>query len=280
MANTHHGYVGNEDKVGQGIAKSGIKRSDLWVTSKLWNTDHTPQRAHEAIEKTISDLGVDYLDLYLIHWPVAFKPGDGKELDRQTTILDTWRALEDLVRQNRTRYIGISNFAPADVKLLLKEAEIQPYAHEFETHPYLQQQEWVDWHLERGIKVIAYSPLGNTNPTYDSPPKVPALLDDPFWKGLAREKDNATVAQAVLAWGLQRGLVVIPKSVHEGYIEENLRALEVGAFTEEERGEVEGRDRKVRLNSPGKGWGVDLFRGLDDPTNLDSEEEDEGGLEL
>lgn len=266
---------GNEKEVGRGIAASGIDRSQLWVTSKLWNVDHRPEAARKAIETTIADLGVDYLDLYLVHWPVAFKPGGKQKLDHETSILDTWRALEGLVRDNKTRHIGISNFAPADVNVILSAADIRPYAHEFETHPYLQQQSWVDWHLERDIKVIAYSPLANTNPTYHK--GAPPILKDPFWLDLA-ERKNATVAQVILAWGMQRGTVVIPKSVHEEYIEQNRGALDKDIkFTEAELREVASYDRKVRMNDPGRKWGVDLFKGLDDPTNLRKDDE---GLEL
>lgn len=257
----------NEAQVGDGIAASGIARSDLWVTSKLWNADHRPEEARAAIERSISDLGVDYLDLYLIHWPVAFVPGHGSDnkLDDDITIVDTWRALESLVQANLTRHIGISNFAPADIKAILDICTICPYAHEFETHPYLQQQDFVDFHHENGIRVIAYSPLANTNPTYHS--GIPALFEDPFWRDLAGQK-NVTVPQAVLAWGLQRGTVVIPKSVHEAYIHENLGAVGL-EFTKSELQAISRQDKKVRMNDPGKGWGVHLFKGLDDPTDFE-----------
>ncbi|KAH7141853.1 NADP-dependent oxidoreductase domain-containing protein [Dactylonectria macrodidyma] len=259
----------NEGEVGEGIKASGLSRDDIWVTSKLWNTDHRPELVRKAIEKSIADLGVEYLDLYLIHWPVAFVPG-GTELDKDTSIVDTWLALEDLVRANLTRHIGLSNFAPRDIEKILDVATIRPYAHEFETHPYLQQQAFVDFHAEQGIKVIAYSPLANTNPTYD--PNIPSILDDPFWKEIAARK-NATVVQAVLAWGQQRDTVVIPKSTHEKYIDENFRSQDL-KFTDDELAQVAGRDKRIRLNNPGKKWGVDLFEGLDDP-NKELTENDE-----
>jgi len=249
---------GNERQVGKGIKKASLKRKDLWVTSKLWNTDHRhPER---AIEKTLKDLKLAYLDLYLMHWPVAFK--DGSTVDTRRPITETWKDMEALVKSNKTRYIGISNFAPADVDAILAVCEICPYAHELETHPYLQQQEYVDWHTAQGMRVIAYSPLANLNPHYDS--GLPSILDDPFWEQMA-EKKNATIPQAVLAWGLQRGTVVIPKSVHEEYIRENLGALSI-VYAEEEMMQIATQDRKVRMNNPGRDWGVDLFDGLDDPT--------------
>ncbi|KAI0833930.1 Aldo/keto reductase [Hypoxylon sp. FL0890] len=261
----------NEDQTGKGIAAAGVPREDIWVTSKLWNEHHRPDEATEAIKKSISDLGVEYLDLYLIHWPVAFVPGEGNKLDEETSIFDTWRALENLVRANLTRHIGVSNFAKKDVEAILDMCTICPYAHEFETHPYLQQQDFVDFHKEVGIKVIAYSPLANTNPTYHR--DIKPLLEDPFWKKLASKK-NATVAQAVLAWGLQRGTSVIPKSVHEKYIDENLGALEI-SFMDDEMKAIHAQDKKTRMNNPGKSWGVKLFADLDDPTKLDDEKIEE-----
>lgn len=269
---------GNEKQVGKGIASSKATRHNIWITSKLWNEHHRPDKVHEAVRATLSDLGVDYLDLYLMHWPVAFVPhddnGGGAEdkIDKNTSILQTWRAMEELVRLGLTRHIGISNFARRDVEKLLKDAEIKPYAHEFETHPYLQQQGFVDWHADIGVKVIAYSPLGNTNPTYDGhKPDLGPLLEDPFWVEIAGEK-GCSVAQAVLGWGLERGTVVIPKSVHRGYIKQNLGALEV-EFGRGEMGKIAAADKKMRFNDPGKGWGIKLFRDLDDPTKLDGDED-------
>ncbi len=165
-----------------------------------------------------------------MHWPVAFLPGQepGRTvLDQDTSIQATWAAMEDLVRGNLTRHIGVSNFSPRQLDDLLAKATIKPFAHEFETHPYLQQQEFVDWHLRNNITVIAYSPLANLNPTYDGRyPALPPILKDPFWTELAGKK-NATPAQAILAWGRQRGTVVIPKSTHESRIVENLGSLNV-----------------------------------------------------
>ncbi|KAI8959585.1 putative dihydrodiol dehydrogenase [Daldinia sp. FL1419] len=255
---------GNENKVGKGVAWANIAREDIWITSKLWNDDHRPDKVREAIKKSISDLGVDYLDLYLMHWPVAFVPGEGTKLDKETSIFDTWLAMEDLVRANLTRKIGISNFAKKDVENILKMCTICPYAHEFETHPYLQQQDFVDFHKEVGIKVIAYSPLANTNPTYGS--GLEPILKDPFWEFLAARKD-ATVPQVILAWGIQRGTIVIPKSVHEQYIKENFEAQSI-KFTDDEMKDIAAQDKKARMNNPGRSWGLKLFADLDDPTDL------------
>ncbi|KAF9875462.1 NADPH-dependent d-xylose reductase [Colletotrichum karsti] len=250
----------NEDETGKGLAASGVARKDVWITSKLWNTDHRQEEAEAAIKKSIADLGVDYLDLYLIHWPVAFLPGTTK-LDRDTSLVDTWKTLEGFVRANLTRHIGLSNFAKADVEMILRVAEIKPYAHEFETHPYLQQQSFVDWHREKGIEVIAYSPLANTNPTYRD--DIPAIQGDEYWVRIA-ERKGVSVFQAVLAWGVQRGTIVIPKSTKDEHIVSNKKALEV-KFSEEELKEIGKHDKKHRLSNPGRNWGVRLFADLDDP---------------
>lgn len=222
--------------------------------------------AQTAIKKTIQDLGVEYLDLYLIHWPVAFVPDQGSRIDEDTTIIDTWQVMENIARSNLTRKIGISNFSRRDVEKIMKICQICPYAHEFETHPYLQQQEFVDYHQEIGVKVIAYSPLGNTNPTYEDSNKLEPILEDPFWAKLA-EKKNATIAQTILAWGHQRNTIIIPKSVHEKHIKQNLGALNI-SFTKSEMRHIAKQDKKARMNNPGREWGIKLFADLDDPTRL------------
>jgi len=212
------------------------------------------------LEKTLSDLGVDYLDLYLMHWPVAFDPAKkGTVVDEKTSILDTWFAMEQLVRAGLTKNIGISNFAKHQVETILKHCRICPAAHEFETHPYLQQSEFVKWHREKGIQVIAYSPFANLNPIYDS--KIPSILKDPFFRGLATAK-NVTVPQLLLTWGMQRETVVIPKSVHKDRVVENLGASHV-RLNEAEMKLIALQDRKARFNNPSKDWGVDLFDDLD-----------------
>ena len=194
-----------------------------------------------------------------MHWPVAFDPKTGSKLDTTVSINETWAAMEDLVRSNLTRSIGISNFAQHEVKSLLANCSIRPAAHEFETHPYLQQQEFVDWHAEQQIPVIAYSPLANVNPTYHS--KLPSILKDPNFVQLAKMK-GATPAQVVLAWGMKRGTIVIPKSVHEKRIVEDLASVNVD-LTDADMKNIALLDKKLRLNNPSKSWGVDLFSDLD-----------------
>lgn len=257
----------NEDQTGAGLAAAGRPRGDLWVTSKLWNTAHRPADVEPAARETLARLGLDRLDLYLMHWPVAFAPGT-TDLDRTVTLLDTWRAMQALVRQNLTRHIGVSNFARADLELVLAECgDVCPYAHELETHPYLQQQGFLDLHRDRGVKVIAYSPLGNTNPTYSRRHgRLPPLLRDPFWVRLAEEK-GVTPAQVVLAWGMRRGTTVIPKSTSEAHLLENVAAAAVN-FTDAEMEAIAAQDKQARFLNPSKAWGVHLFGDLDDHEEL------------
>jgi alcohol dehydrogenase (NADP+) len=260
---------GNEDKVGLTLSSPDTPdRHEYWITSKLWNTAHQPKLVRPAIEKTLADLQVPYLDLYLMHWPVAFLPDQGGRtvLDQETSVLDTWTAMEELVALNLTRYIGVSNFSPRQLDDLLAKCKIKPAAHEFETHPYLQQQEFVNWHVKNNISVIAYSPLANLNPTYDDKyPDMKPIIEDTFWTTLAGKK-NVTAAQAILAWGRQRGTVVIPKSTHHERIVENLASSKVVLSKEEMRAIAE-QDKRARFNNPSKSWGVELFEGLDDGTN-------------
>lgn len=262
---------GNEDQTGEGIAAANVAREDIWVTSKLWNAHHRDHEAKAVIKETLQRLGLEQLDLYLMHWPLAFVPGT-TDLDTSISFVDTYKTMEDLVRANLTRHIGVSNFAKKELETILEICEICPYAHEFETHPYLQQQDFVDFHKDAGIKVIAYSPLGNTNPTYDKKHgNLEPLLKDPFWTELA-EKKNATPAQVVLAWGIQRGTVVIPKSTSDQHLRENVAARKI-TFTDEELAAVTKQDKKARFLDPSKSWGYPLFSDLDDHTDLNEVDE-------
>jgi len=167
---------------------------------------HRPKNVSVAFNKTLSELNTTFLDLYLMHWPVAFLPDEpGRSVvDQDTSITDTWAAMETIASAYKAskgtygaRYIGRSNFSPRQIDRILEMCTICPYAHEFETHPYLQQQEFVNWHHNHNIKVIAYSPLANMNPTYkDVKPDLKPILEDPFWEAVA--KKNCTVAQAIL----------------------------------------------------------------------------------
>ncbi|KAF1967005.1 Aldo/keto reductase [Bimuria novae-zelandiae CBS 107.79] len=266
---------GNEEAVGKGIHKglkqAGLKREEIWVTSKLWNDHHAPDRVEEGLNQTLKDLDLDYLDLYLMHWPVGKGPDDKKYY---FDYVETWQAMTKLLSTGRVRKIGISNFSPAQledlVKHNLKGKTPLPAVHQMELHPYLPQSKWILVHKAHGIAVTAYSPLGNMNPTYGdrsrrsitTQSKAPLLLENETIKEIA-EKRECTPAQVVLAWGISRGTSVIPKSKHENYIEENLGALNCG-LAAGDLADIDqlGKD-PVRFNNPSDGWGVDLFEGLD-----------------
>jgi alcohol dehydrogenase (NADP+) len=155
--------------VGAAIKKSGIPRSELFITTKLWNNSHSPKDVEPALDASLQDLGMEYVDLFLFHWPGAFKSGDskfpkdqdGKIETENIPYLDTWKAMEKLVKTGKTKAIGISNFSKAEVETLLKEGSIVPVAHQIECHPWLQQNEFTEWLKAKGIHVQQYSPFGN-----------------------------------------------------------------------------------------------------------------------
>ncbi|MGI5466468.1 aldo/keto reductase [Streptomyces sp. CA-132043] len=191
---------GNETGVGRALASSGIAREDLFVTTKLWNDDQGYDATLAAFDASLAKLGLDHVDLYLIHWPTPAR-------DRY---LDTWRAFEKLLADGRTRAIGVSNFQPAHLRRLLDASGIVPAVNQIELHPGLQQSELRAFHAEHGIATEAWSPLAQG-----------ALLKDEAITAIA-ERHGKTPAQVVLRWHLQIGNVVIPKSVTPARIRENL----------------------------------------------------------
>lgn len=188
---------GNEVGVGQAVRNSGLSRESVFVTSKVWNSDQGYDGTLEAFEKSIARLGLDYLDLYLVHWPVA---GKYKE---------TWRALESLHKEGRIRAIGVSNFLRHHLQDLLESCEIVPMVNQMEFHPWLVQQDLVDYCRDRGIQYEAWSPL-----MQGAVAEVPELVE------LGR-KYGKTAAQIVLRWDLQKGVATIPKSANKARISAN-----------------------------------------------------------
>ncbi len=192
----NHGYrhidtaaiYNNEEGVGKGIRESNVPREEVFLVSKVWNTDQGYESTLKAFDASLERLGTDYLDLYLIHWPKG-------ELSKET-----WRALEKLYREKRVRAIGVSNFLQHHLEDLLIEAEIVPMVNQMEFHPYLVQQDLVDYCNSKKIQYEAWSPLMQGN-----------IFDLDIMKELAA-KYNKTIAQIVLRWDLQKGVVTIPKS--------------------------------------------------------------------
>jgi len=203
-----------------------------------------------------------------MHYPIAFKPGgspvpkdaDGNVQLDDTAIAETWAALEKLVDTGKVKNIGISNFSKGEVQKLLETAKIRPAVHQLETHPYLQQQAFIDWHKEQGIHVTAYSPFGNQNEFYGGTGKVGALIEHPTIAKIAK-KHGVTNADIALAWGIKRGTSVIPKSVNEARIKSNLGGLQV-SLDDDDMKEIATLDGPHRFSNPSE-WGYKLFSDLD-----------------
>lgn len=215
----------NENEVGQGIKDSGVPRSEIFLTSKLWNNSRATADVEKALDDSLKKLDTPYLDLYLIHWPVAFASGDnrfpqtasGTIAVADIPISKTWAALEALVETGKIRAIGVSNFNQRKIEDLLTTAKIVPAVNQIEAHPWLQQNGLKEFLTSKGIHITAYSPLGNN--VYGKP----RVLDDPSVKEVARQA-GATVAQALVSWAVGRGTSVVPKSITADRIASNFES--------------------------------------------------------
>lgn len=226
----------NEKEVGVAIENkinsNVVRRDDLWVTSKLWNTFHPPHLVEPALKMSLENLKLDYLDLYLIHWPQAYQEGDslfpvdetGKTAYSDAHFKATWRAMEDCVRKGLTKSIGVSNFNSQQLTEILSDCSIAPVVNQIECHPYLTQTKLSMFCKERKVVITAYSPLGSPDRPW-AKPDDPELLEDAKLKSVAK-KYKKTVAQVLLRYQVDRGHTVIPKSVTASRIEENFKIFD------------------------------------------------------
>ena len=214
----------NEKGVGTAIRQSGIKRETIFVTTKIWNTDHGYDAALKAFDRSLTELGFEYLDLYLIHWPVKGK------------FRDTWRALENLYKQGRVRAIGVSNFLKHHLLDLMESAEIVPMVNQMEFHPYLVQQDLIDFCHEHRIQYEAWAPLMQGR-----------ITGVDLLKQLAR-KYNKDLVQIVLRWNLQKGVVTIPKSVTPARILSNAQLFDFELSSEDIK-RIDALDKGLRYGS-------------------------------
>ncbi|EOM74520.1 aldo/keto reductase [Rhodococcus rhodnii] len=203
---------GNEEGVGRGLAAASVPREDIFVTTKLWNADQGHDAALAAFDTSLNKLGLDYVDLYLIHWP----------LQDSERILRTWDALEEIAASGRARSIGVCNFEPHHLRLLVEAGKTLPAVDQVELHPHLTQPAVRSFAGDHGIAVESWSPLGGTsNSGWGKDSKPNTLLGDPIIARIA-DRHSKTPAQILIRWHLQNGLIVIPKSVHTERIAQNI----------------------------------------------------------
>ena len=239
----------NEREVGEalqaGFAANGIARENIFVTTKLWNSNHRPERVEPAFEASLDRLRLKYLDLYLIHTPYAFQPGDEQDprdqngnvlYDNGVTLLDTWRAMESLVDSGRCRAIGLSDISLNELLPIYESATIKPAVVEVESHPYLPEPELLEFCKEKGIVFLAFAPLGHG--------MKPGLLEDPVISAIAVQVGK-TPAQVLLAWAVQRGTALLTTPKTAARAREN---FDISALPEDALNEITRIQTRRRLN--------------------------------
>ncbi|GMB01820.1 aldo/keto reductase [Pelosinus sp. IPA-1] len=248
---------GNEHLIGQvfqDILATGIKREELFITSKVWNDMH--DNVIESCEKTLKELQLDYLDLFLVHWPFPNFHAQGCSVDSRSpdatgyiheNYMKTWRQMEELVDRGLVRHIGTSNMTIPKLKLVLRDARIKPAANEMELHPCFQQKEFFKFIIDNNIVPIGFCPIGSpTRPERDKTADDVVDIQDPIIVRIAQEH-KVHPAVICVKWGVQRGQIPIPFSIHRNEYASNLKAAVSDLLTEEEMKEIEGIDKNCRL---------------------------------
>jgi alcohol dehydrogenase (NADP+) len=250
----------NEPELGNAIStliqEGVVSRDDLWITSKVWNDAHGDGEVIESCKKSISDLQLEYLDLYLVHWPfhnyhAPGCDGDARNPDSRPYIhekyMTVWRQMEQLVELGLVKSIGTSNMTIPKMELLLKDAKIKPVVNEMELHPHFQQQELFNYIVEKNIQPIGYSPIGSPKrPERDRTENDTVDIEDPVIIRIA-ERLNIHPAEVCIKWGIQRGEVVIPFSVSPSKIISNLNSTISEPITDEEMRQIAAIDKNCRL---------------------------------
>ena len=249
----------NEREIGesfQEIMKGGIRREELWITSKLWNDKHAEQDVIPACKQSLQDLRIDYLDLYLIHWPFPNHHAPGVGVDSRDpyavpynhdSYMKTWRQMEQLVDMGWVRHIGTSNMTIPKLNLVLGDARIKPAVNEMELHPHFQQPELFQFCVENDIIPIGYSPVGSpSRPLRDRTPDDTVDIEDPIIVKIAKRL-NVHPAVVCIKWAVQRGQIPIPFSIHPEKYWGNLEAVTKDPLTDEEMREIAGIDKNNRL---------------------------------
>lgn len=248
---------GNEPAVGASLRKilaSGLTRDQLWITSKLWNDKHAPEDVLASCRQSLADLGIDYLDMYLVHWPfpnfhapgcdVSSRSPDAKPYIHEN-FMRTWRSMEKLVDLGLTRHIGTSNVTIPKLKLILRDARIRPAVNEMELHPHFQQPELFHFVVSNGIEPIGFCPIGSPGrPERDRTPEDTTPTDDPVIRAIA-QRHAVSPAEVCIKWAVQRGQTPIPFSIH--HYRENLACVTTDPLTGAEMRQIAALDRNCRL---------------------------------
>jgi alcohol dehydrogenase (NADP+) len=256
----------NESEVGKALKESFdegiVSREEMWITSKLWCNNHAPEDVEPALKQTLKDLQLDHIDLYLIHWPVALKkdvffPQSAENMIslEALPLESTWKAMEALAEKKLARHIGVSNFSKVKIQRLIDSGNIKPEVNQVELHPYLQQPTLVEYCMNQGIHLTAYSPLGSPDrPAGMKAADEPVPLKDPVINDIARQI-GCSAGQVLISWSINRGISVIPKSVNPARLKQNLEAVSI-ELSQEQMKAIAALNQNRRLIS-GEFWALE-----------------------